>query len=794
MRSSTFYGFLYTSLVLLTAVKASAQSITPEANSHTQVLQSGDTFTITGGVISADEQNLFHTFEAFGLAADQIANFRAQPETEAIIGRIVGGDASYVDGLLQVSGGSADLYLINPAGILLGPNTQLDLSGSFTVATASGIQFGEVRFNAVGTNEYSQLTGSPTGFVFENATSGAIANAADLTVSTGESILLIGGQVISTGTLTAPEGNVTIAAIPEASLVRISHPEMLLNLELATLPQTTKPLTAFTPLSLPELLTGGAIDIATELTVGPTGTITLLASGTEVAPVAGSAIATGTLNVAGMTGGEVAVVGDRVNLLGTVINASGAEGGGLVRLGGDYPGQLTLPRSQLTYVDEATTLVADADFAGEGGHVIVWSDGITAFYGNVSARGGSVDGNGGFVEVSGAQSLVFQGSVDTSASVGTAGELLLDPTDIVIRNGTIDGNDSDALVALLSEPVITSDAIGPTEIYESELEGLSGDTDITLQASNTITIENLTDDVLTFQTGQSSIRFEAGGTFTMDPGDRIVAPGHDVTIAANGDVMAGDIETFGDGNFVLPDNADGDITITGASITAGVLNALEPTPIEGLGGGNSSQVYLESTEGDITVDSILGGDGGVGINAAGWFRAVETFVMLAGPEGATFTPNITSVVAADPEGDIVIQRGDRMNLETLQGVTIAYDVTNSLPPIPLEFTLGPITGPAITIASDEGGTAGAILRTRPDRTIVTAFENQAFLLDTTLPVDTTILDSLSDEVQPESNAASSEAETALTVCNEDEDDEELRLEERDDGCEEEGGRGGENRE
>ena len=72
--------------------------------------------------------------------------------------------------------------------------------------------------------------------------------------------------------------------------------------------------------------------------------------------------------------------------------------------------------------------------AGEGGKVVVWSDDITRFHGSISARGGAQGGNGGMVEVSGKQHLLFAGAADTSAPFGTLGTLLLDPTVLHIRD------------------------------------------------------------------------------------------------------------------------------------------------------------------------------------------------------------------------------------------------------------------------------------------------------------------------------------------------------------------------
>ncbi|MDB9528259.1 filamentous hemagglutinin N-terminal domain-containing protein [Oscillatoria sp. CS-180] len=622
--------------------RAIASPIIPEAGSPTQVVQSGNEFTITGGVTSGDGQALFHSFEQLGLSQEQIATFLAQPEVHSILGRVVGGDASYIDGLLQVSGTTADLYLINPAGILFGPNAQLDLSGSFAATTASGIQFEDGIFDAIAANDYSPLSGSPVGLVFTDVT-GSIVNAADLGVMPGESIMLVGGQVISTGTLTTPGGEITIAAIPEAGVVRISHPDGVLSLELAALPAgTVRRDASVTPLSLPALLTGPNGTAATGLMVQPDGTVLLTNDGTAIPNQVGTAIASGSLNVSDSVGGSVTVVGDRVALLDATVNASGNHGGGLVRIGGDLQGSETLFSSRLTVVDADSAIAVDSTLLGNGGQAIVWSDEITAFYGDISTRGGTTGGDGGFIEVSGRQALTFRGDVDTTAVQGTTGTLLLDPENIVIRDGLLDGDDSDLDDSLLSETTIDSADLGPTEIYESELEGLAGSTDISLQASDTIIIDDLSDDALTFDTDSpnpGSITFIAGNEFrTLDTNDVIEAPmrsltitantittgpldtsepndmGGDVTLTAAGAIAVGDVITQGD---AIGDGS-GDVTITGGSVRTGRIDA---------GGGflDDSRVELTATVDDVIVDTITAGGGGLEINAARRFQALETF-------------------------------------------------------------------------------------------------------------------------------------------------------------------------
>ena len=173
---------------------------------------------------------------------------------------------------------------------------------------------------------------------------------------------------------------------------------------------------------------------ATSLTVDPNGEVVL--TGSVAVPVtASTAIASGTLNVSGETGGNVNILGEKVGVIAGNINASGINGGGNVLIGGDYQGLGRCPNTLRTFVSSDSTINADAVSNGNGGRVIVWADETTRFKGNITARGGLFSGNGGFVEVSGKQFLDFGGNVNTLAANGNPGLLLLDPTDITIQNG-----------------------------------------------------------------------------------------------------------------------------------------------------------------------------------------------------------------------------------------------------------------------------------------------------------------------------------------------------------------------
>ena len=267
-------------------VKQLQAQIAPNLDTGTTVTPIGNRFDIGGGKLSGDNANLFHGLSQFGLTQGQIANFLSNPSTRNILVRVTGGAASRLDGLIQVSGSNANLFLMNPAGIVFGTSASLNVPGSFTATTANGIGFSGGWFNASGTNSYDTLNGNPSSYAFTVAQPGAIINAGSLTVvGLGQQLTLLGGTVVSSGGLSAPQGQIIVAAVPGQSIVRLSQPGALLSLEVQR-PTPTDRVAAWTlpVLSLPQLLTGGSGNNATGLTVGANGQVTLMGSGVPIVP------------------------------------------------------------------------------------------------------------------------------------------------------------------------------------------------------------------------------------------------------------------------------------------------------------------------------------------------------------------------------------------------------------------------------------------------------------------------------------------------------------------------------
>ncbi|MGA7935058.1 MAG: glycosyltransferase, partial [Kovacikia sp.] len=321
-----------------------AQTIIPANDgTNTIVTPTSNQFNISGGQLSGNGANLFQSFERFGLNQGQIANFLSNPAIQNILGRVVGGDPSIINGLIRVTGGNSHLFLVNPAGIVFGPNASLNVPASFMATTATGVGFGSQWLNAIGPADYTNLNGNPQAFAFAVNQPGAIVNAGNLAVNTGQSLAFLGGTIVNSGQLAAPGGQITILAVPGQNLVRLSQPGSLLSLEISPLSSPSPSL--LTPPSLPQLLTGGNLSNATGVIVNPDGTIRLAGTTPDVPMNPGTAVVAGSLTVSGPTAGTVQVLGDRVGILGATITASGNAGGGTVLIGGGYRGQGSVPNA-----------------------------------------------------------------------------------------------------------------------------------------------------------------------------------------------------------------------------------------------------------------------------------------------------------------------------------------------------------------------------------------------------------------------------------------------------------------
>ena len=613
---------------------AVAQEIKIDGSTATIVTKEGNRIKIDGNTLSGDGKNLFHSFQEFGLTNQQIAEFITNPNIQNILTRITGGNPSYINGLIEVTGGNSNLYLMNPAGVIFGNGASLNVPADFTATTSTSIGFENGTFNAVGTNDYQTLIGNPTNFVFNNEQSGSIVNTGNLIVTEGSNVTLAGGNVINTGTISTPQGKINVEAVAGTSRVKITPEGSLLSLEIDLPTDEQGNSLEFTPPDLPTLLTGGNNnDVATkDVVVNPT-TGKAQVAGVDIPNETGITVVSGKLDSSSdnATGGDITVLGNKVALLDADVNASGKTGGGDVKIGGDFQGRGTIPNSQITVVNEKTTIEANATENGNGGEVIVWADKNTTFSGKVEAKGGVNSGDGGFVEISGKENLGFDGEVDTSAVNGKTGTLLLDPDNVIIVDVSGDTVSGDGEIA--DGQILSEDGDGTFTISETAVEALSGTTNVLIEATNDITVTDLSDDRLTFADNitaddslRTSVTFRADaekdaagniigdgiGNFSMDSTDVIFARGRDVNISAV-DITVGAIytgisagSTGNAGNINL--NATNNIFIQGVTNDGGTppLTFSLATFVDGTSVGNAGNIFVNAPNGSITVSADQG--------------------------------------------------------------------------------------------------------------------------------------------------------------------------------------------
>jgi filamentous hemagglutinin family protein len=212
-------------------VNLAQSQVLPDGTLPTVVNNAGPNFAIEGG--SQRGNNLFHSFSQFSVPTGSTAVFNNSADVQNIFSRVTGGNGSNIDGLVQANG-SASLFLLNPSGIVFGPNAKLNIGGSFLGTTASSIQFADnVVFSAMAPALLLTMSvpiglqmGQNPGAIAVNGTGHGLQlpstyapiirtrpSTAGIQVKPNQTLALIGGTVaIDGGVLSAPQGRLEIVS------------------------------------------------------------------------------------------------------------------------------------------------------------------------------------------------------------------------------------------------------------------------------------------------------------------------------------------------------------------------------------------------------------------------------------------------------------------------------------------------------------------------------------------------------------------------------------------------------
>lgn len=168
--------------------------------------------------------NLFHSFGVFNVPTGGSANFDGPNSVSNIIGRVTGGQFSSIDGVIRSLIPGANLFLVNPAGILFGPNAALDVTGSFYATSAHYVALGsDGRFNS-DPNTASVLTSAPPsafGFLGPPQPIGIFGSG--LTGATARGLVFAGGDItIQNAIVSAPAGSLNFGSLAQAGEIALA--------------------------------------------------------------------------------------------------------------------------------------------------------------------------------------------------------------------------------------------------------------------------------------------------------------------------------------------------------------------------------------------------------------------------------------------------------------------------------------------------------------------------------------------------------------------------------------------
>jgi filamentous hemagglutinin family protein len=255
MKQTYFFRILYTCVCscgfLYTTSEISLSQVTPDGTVNTQVNQNGNVSEIIGGETRGG--NLFHSFQNFSISTGNEAFFKNADTISNIFFRVTGGNISNIDGLIRANG-NANLFFVNPNGIIFGENASLNIGGSFVASTANKIDFADgTEFNTTNSSSSPILTVSiPIGLGFSSHSGSILVKgnghnfAADdpsfspiirsrnfngLAVNPGRSITLLGNDItFQGGNLLASQGKIQLGSISQG-IVRFNYENLALNFQ-----------------------------------------------------------------------------------------------------------------------------------------------------------------------------------------------------------------------------------------------------------------------------------------------------------------------------------------------------------------------------------------------------------------------------------------------------------------------------------------------------------------------------------------------------------------------------------
>ncbi|HWD57327.1 MAG TPA: MBG domain-containing protein [Stellaceae bacterium] len=585
-------------------------------------------------------------WRSFSTGTGETTRFVQPSVASAILNRVTGGDPSVLLGRLQSNG---QVYLINPNGIMVGPNGVIDTRGGFVASTLDvpGAAF--------------ERGGSLT---FSGGSTATISNLGTIKTTNGN-VALIALHVVNGGSISAPDGQALLAGGNEVLYVPDGDSSVVIRPGRAPGGATVDNSGRIAAASAQLKAAGSPYALAVNNTgaVEATG-LTAVGGRLMLSGGDGDVESGGTLAAPGgtatLTGGRVAVTGS--------VDVTAPMGGGRIAVQG----------TNAAVVTPTGSLAANATQNGNGGHISVTSRGATNFAGTASATGGPRGGNGGTAEISG-RTLGVTGTVALKAPKGKAGSLLFDPDEIDVEPGTASPGDIIGGIWSFSQDA-GAQTIGTTTIVNLLASGnlaLQATTGITINGAISATSANTLEFDSPTITVNQPITITGGNlVFSGINGSQPAVAGQSLTTAVSATLSANTIginsfatATLGGAVQATQLALDNPFLLLSGPVSITATNAANAVGTLSLDGLDLSGALTFSTSGSLSVGGQASA-GSMAITAAGDLTmSAQGNVQLAGKNGGPIT-------LASTGGAFIDQVGSNLFFPTT-GREVIYSATDS---------------------------------------------------------------------------------------------------------------------